>query len=225
MRKKPTEEQMNDKILRKDILEEFEFDPSFDAEHIGVAVENNVVTLSGHVDNYAQKLAAIAATRRVKGVHAIAEEIQVRFPFQPKTADDQIAKRAIDILKWNSTIAKFSIDVLVQQGWITLSGFVDWQFERNVAEDCVRKLSGVVGVSNDIKLKPGVNTANVKAKIEAALKRHAEIEADAIRVLLKGSDHVVLEGKVHSWAERRAAENAAWSAPGVLNVEDHITLR
>jgi osmotically-inducible protein OsmY len=219
------EEQMTDKVLRKDILEEFEFDPSFDAEHIGVAVENNVVTLSGYVDNYAQKLAAIAATRRVKGVHAIAEEIQVRSAFQPKTADDQIAKRAIDILKWNSTIAKFSIDVLVQQGWITLSGLVDWQFERNVAEDCVRKLSGVVGVSNDIKLKPGVNTADVKAKIEAALKRHAEIEADAIRVVLKGTDHVVLEGKVHSWAERRAAENAAWSAPGVLNVEDHITLR
>jgi osmotically-inducible protein OsmY len=219
------EEQMTDKLLRKDILEEFEFDPSFDAEHIGVAVENNVVTLSGHVDNYAQKLAAIAATRRVKGVHAIAEEIQVRFPFQPKTADDQIAKRAIDILRWNSTIAKFSIDVLVQQGWITLSGFVDWQFERNVAEDCVRKLSGVVGVSNDIKLKAGVNTGDVKAKIEAALKRHAEIEADAIRVVLKGSDHVILEGKVHSWAERRAAENAAWSAPGVLNAEDHITLR
>lgn len=216
---------MNDQILRQDVLEEFEFDPSFDGTHIGVAVDNNIVTLTGHVESYAQKIAVIAAARRVKGVHGIAEEITVRYPSQAKTADDQIAKRALDILKWNSTVSPYTIDVVVQGGWVTLSGTVNWQFERHSAEDSVRKLTGVVGVSNMISLKPRLEAKNVKAKIEAALKRHAEVAADAIHVSVTGGDHVVLEGKVESWDERWSAENAAWSAPGVKAVDDRLTIR
>jgi hyperosmotically inducible protein len=113
---------MNDKILRQDVLDELEFDPSFDAEHIGVAVEDGVVTLSGHVESYNQKVDAVAAAQRVRGVHAIADEIAVRYPYQTKTADDQIAKRAMDILEWDATVSKHTIDVLVQGGWITLTG-------------------------------------------------------------------------------------------------------
>ncbi|HLZ01121.1 MAG TPA: BON domain-containing protein [Bradyrhizobium sp.] len=216
---------MNDKFLRQDVIDEFEFDPSFDGVHIGVAVDRGVVTLSGYVESYAQKLAAVAAARRVKGVHAIADEIEIRYPFQSKTEDDQIAKRALDILKWNSTVSPYQIDVLVEAGWITLSGEVNWQFEKRAAEDSVRKLSGIVGVTNKMTLKPRVVAADVKANIEAALKRQAELDAGAIRVSVTGGDHVVLEGRVHSWTERSAAEDAAWSAPGVMSVDDLITLR
>ena len=215
---------MNDKILRQDVLDELEFDPSFDAEHIGVAVEDGVVTLSGHVESYNQKVDAVAAAQRVCGVHAIADEIEVRYPFQTKTADDQIAKRAMDILKWDATVSKHTIDVLVQGGWITLTGTANWEFERRAAEHCVRKLSGVVGVTNSIRLKPHVNTGAVKDKIEAALKRHAELETKAIRVSIKSGDCVVLEGKVDTLAEQWAAESAAWSAPGVAVVEDHLVV-
>src|SRR6185437_7263191 len=147
---------------------EFDFDPAFDGEHIGVAVDNKVVSLSGHVNSYAQKVAAIAAARRVKGVHAIAENIEVRYPFQTKTADDQIAKRAMDILKWN-VIVPDTVDVLVQDGWVTLSGHADWYYQKKAAEDDVRKLSGVRGVTNNISIKPRVEASNVKTKIELAL--------------------------------------------------------
>lgn len=216
---------MNDKVLRQDVIDEFEFDPSFDGAHIGVSVENDVVTLTGHVESYAQKLAVVAAARRVKGVHAIADEIGVRYPFQSKVDDNQIAKRAIDILKWNSSISPYQIDVLVEAGWITLTGVVNWRFEKLAAEECVRKLSGIVGVTNKIQLKGRVTAKDVKDKIEAALKRQAELETNAIRVSITGGDHVVLEGEVDNWSERRAAENAAWSAPGVMSVDDLITIR
>jgi hyperosmotically inducible protein len=215
---------MTDSQLRQDIIDEFDFDPAFDGEHIGVAVDNKVVSLSGHVNSYAQKVAAIAAARRVKGVHAIAENIEVRYPFQTKTADDQIAKRAIDILTWD-VIVPDTVDVLVQDGWVTLSGHVDWYYQKTAAEDDVRKLSGVRGVTNNVTIQPRVEASNVKTKIESALKRHAEIEADAIRVTVQNGNKVILDGKVDNWDERRAAEDAAWSAPGVAFVEDHLMIR
>jgi len=204
---------MSDSQLRQDIIEELEFDPAFDGEHIGVAVDKNVVSLTGHVNSYAEKVAAIAAARRVKGVHAIAESIEVRYPFQTKMADDQIAKRAMDILKWDVLVPD-TVDVLVQDGWVTLSGHVNWYYERTAAEDDVRKLSGVQGVTNNVSIKPRVEASNIKTKIELALKRHAEIEANAIRVTVQNGNKVILDGKVDNWDERRAAENAAWSAPG-----------
>jgi osmotically-inducible protein OsmY len=216
---------MRDSILRQDIIDEFEFDPSFDGVHIGVSVENGIVTLTGHVESCAQKLAAVAAARRVKGVHGIADEIEVRYPDHKKTADDQIAKRALNVLNWDSTLSPYEIDVTVSAGWVTLSGIVDWQFEKEAAELCIRKLAGVIGVRNEIKLKQRATVEDVKSKIEAALKRHAETEARAIRVSVTGGDHVVLEGEVDSWDERRAAGAAAWSAPGVMLVDDLITVR
>jgi osmotically-inducible protein OsmY len=215
---------MTDSQLRQDVIDELEFDPSFDGVHIGVAVDKNVVSLSGHVNSYAEKLAAIAAARRVKGVHAIAESIEVRYPYQNKTADDQIAKRANDILNWDVLVPGNTIDVLVQDGWVTLSGNVDWYYQKTAAEDDVRKLSGVRGVTNKIIIKPRVDSSNVKSKIESALKRHAEVEANAIRITVQNGNKVVLEGKVDNWDERRAVENAAWSAAGVASVEDRLTI-
>lgn len=215
---------MSDKQLRQDILDEFEFDPSFNAAHIGVVVDKNVVSLTGHVESYAEKLAVLRSARRVKGVQAIADEIEVRFPNQPKTADDQIAQRATAILKWNAVVSNLPIDVVVHNGWITLSGRVNWYFERRAAENGVRKLSGVRGITNSIIVQPQVDAENIKEKIEAALKRHAEVEANGIRISVKGGDHVVLEGKVGNWDERRAVENAAWSAPGVAAVDDRLSI-
>jgi hyperosmotically inducible protein len=215
---------MADSQLRQDIIDELEFDPSFNGEHIGVVVDKNVVTLTGHVNSYAEKLAAIAAARRVKGVHAIAETIEVRHSYQNKTADDQIAKRASDILNWDVLVPTNAVDVLVQDGWVTLSGNANWYYEKISAEDDVRKLSGVRGVTNKIAIRPLVDSTNVKSKIESALKRHAEVEANAIRVTVQNGNKVVLEGKVDNWDERRAVENAAWSAPGVASVEDRLTI-
>jgi osmotically-inducible protein OsmY len=218
------EENMTDSQLRQHIIDELEFDPSFSGEHIGVAVDKNVVTLTGHVNSYAEKLAAIAATRRVKGVHAIAENIEVRYAYQNKTADDQIAKRASDILNWDVLVPYGAIDVLVQDGWVTLSGNVDWYYQKTAAADDVRKLSGVRGVTNKIIIRPSLDSSNVKSKIESALKRYAEVEAKGIRVSVQNGDKVVLEGKVHNWDERRAVEDAAWSAAGVASVEDRLTI-
>jgi osmotically-inducible protein OsmY len=215
---------MTDSQLRQDVIDEFEFDPRFNGEHVGVAVDKNVVSLSGHVNSYAEKLAAIAAARRVKGVHAIAENIEVRYQDQAKTADDQIAKRATDILNWDVVVPAGAVDVLVQDGWVTLSGAVNWYYEKVAAEDDVRKLSGVRGVTNKITIKPHLNAMDVKDKIESALKRHAEVEAEAIRVSVHDGSKVVLEGKVDNWDERRAVENAAWSVAGVAAVEDRLTI-
>jgi hyperosmotically inducible protein len=214
---------MSESQLRQDILDEFEFDPSFNSGHLDVTVDQNVVALSGHVNSYAEKLAAIAATRRVKGVHAITEAIEVRYPFN-KTADDQIAQRASDILDWNVLVPANAVEVLVQDGWITLSGSVDWHYERTAAEDDVRKLSGVQGVVNNIVINnPNVDTSSIRTKIESALKRHA-IQAKAIRVTVQNGNKVVLEGNVFTWDERRAVQNAAWSTPGVAAVDDRLMI-
>lgn len=215
---------MTDASLRQDIIDEFEFDPSFSGEHIGVAVDKNVVSLTGHVESYAQKVAAIAAARRVKGVHVIAEKIEVRYPFKDPTADDQIGRRALDILKWDVLVPSDAIDVLVENGWVTLSGTVAWNYERTSAEDDIRKLAGVRGVTNKIIVKPRVNPSDLKTKIDAALRRHAEVEANAIRVTVKNQNEVLIEGKVDNWDERRAVENAVWSAAGVAAVDDRLTI-
>jgi osmotically-inducible protein OsmY len=212
-----------DKDLRQSILEELDFDPSFDAANIGVAVEKGVVTLTGHVRSYAEKLAVERAVQRVRGVHGIAEEIEIRYPADKRTADDQIAERAISSIVWNAQLPKDAVLVKAEKGWVTLTGIVDWQFQRIAAESAVRRLSGVMGVSNNIEVKPQVRPADVKTKIVNALKRNAELEADAIRVSVD-NDTVTLEGKVKAWYERGIAERAAWSAPGVRKVEDRIAV-
>lgn len=171
---------MADFQLRQDVIDELEIDPSFSGEHIGVAVDKGVVSLSGHVNSYAEKLAVIAAARRVKGVHAIAENIEVHRPYEKHTSDDQIAKRAHDILNWDILVPANAIDVLVHDGWLTLSGNVNWYFEKASAEEDVRKLTGIRGITNMIAIKPSVDSGNVKKKIDAALQRHAEVEANPI---------------------------------------------
>jgi osmotically-inducible protein OsmY len=215
---------MSELQLRQDVVDELEFDPAVNAAHIGVAAEEGVITLSGHVGSYTEKLAAIAATRRVRGVRAIADEIEVRYPSDRKTSDDQIAKRAVDILAWDTVVPAGSIQVTVHDGWVTLAGNVDWQYQRKAAEEDVRKLSGVHGVINNVTIRPRVKADDIKQKIEDALKRHAEVEAKAIRVTVRNGDQVLLEGKVDNWDERYAVENAAWSAPGVKSVEDRISV-
>ena len=214
---------MADIDLRQSVLEELDFDPSFDADGIGVAVENGVVTLTGHVRSYAAKLAVERAVQRVKGVHGIAEEIEIRYPADKRTADDQIAERALSSIKWNAQVPGDAVLVKVEKGWVTLSGTVDWQFQRIAAESAVRRLSGVAGISNMIAIKPQVRPTDVKSKILDALKRNAQLEADAIRVSVD-NDTVTLEGNVKAWYERGIAERAAWSAPGVSKVEDRISV-
>jgi osmotically-inducible protein OsmY len=215
---------MSELQLRQDVLDELEFEPSINAAHIGVAAENGVVTLSGHVSTYAEKTTAVAAARRVRGVRAIADEIEVRYPSGKKTADDEIAKRAVDILGWDTMVPSGAIQVTVRDGSLILTGKVDWYYQKKAAEDAVRKLSGVRGVVNNIEIKPHVKAEDVKRKIEDALKRHAEVEAKAIRVTVTANDKVLLEGKVDNWDERFAVENAAWSAPGVRSVEDRLAI-
>lgn len=212
---------MTDIQLRQNIIDELEFEPSVNAAHIGVTVEKGVVTLTGHVASYAEKLAAERTVQHVNGVRAIAQEIEVRYPNDKKTADDEIAARALNIVSWSAVVPQ-GIQIKVQGGWVTLSGQVDWQFERNAAESELRKLSGVAGVINNITLKARVQAQDVKRKIEDALKRNAEVEAGHISVSVLDSGKVALDGKVHDWQERNAAGWAAWSAPGVTSVENRI---
>lgn len=215
---------MNDKELRQLVLDELEFEPSLDAANIGVTAEHGVVTLSGHVADYAQKVAAERAAWRVKGVKAIAQEIEVRLPGDKKRSDDEIAQRALNILAWNTMIPANAIRVKVSDGWVTLSGQVDWYYQRNVADAEVRRLGGVKGVINEIQLAPAVQAGDVRQRIEDALQRHAEIEAGNIRVDVKQGGTVRIEGRVDTWSERSAVERAVWSAPGVRKVEDNLVI-
>jgi osmotically-inducible protein OsmY len=215
---------MNELKLRDDVLDELAYEPIVDAAHIGVAVDQNVVTLTGHVNSYAQKLAAVAAVRRVKGVHGIADEIEVVDSGQERTSDDELVKRAINMLSWDSVVPSEAIQVTVHNGLVTLTGKVNWQYQKSSAERGIRRLSGVRGVINNIEIEPHARAENVRGKIEAALKRHAEVEARDIRVTVQDNSEVLLEGEVQSWDEKVAVENAAWSAPGVKNVRDRLVV-
>jgi osmotically-inducible protein OsmY len=215
---------MSDTLLRQNVLEELDFEPSVNDAHIGVVADKGVVTLTGHVSSYAEKLAAEAAVKRVKGVRAIAQEIEVRYPFEKKTADDEIASRALSILRWSAVIPQNAVQLEVEDGWITLTGDVDWQFQRIAAEAQLRRLSGVAGVINRISIKPHVRLSDVKDKVEKALRRSAKVEAENIQISVLDGDKISLRGKVHDWQERAMVENAAWSVPGVVAVEDHLTI-
>ena len=214
---------MDDKTLRQSVLDELDFDPSVDATHIGVSVENGVVTLSGRVGSYMQKVAVEDAVRRVKGVRAIAQELEVRFPTDKKLPDDEIAKRVLDVFAWDDQVPEDKIQVKVQRGWVTLAGEVEWQYQRAAAEADVRKLSGVISVSNLIEIKPAVQAADVRQKILDALRRSAETEAESIKVMVH-DDKVTLEGKVHDLHEQYVISHAAWSAPGVKSVENRLVI-
>ncbi|HEY1448710.1 MAG TPA: BON domain-containing protein [Caulobacteraceae bacterium] len=212
---------MNDKTLRQYVVDELDWEPSVESAHIGVAVENGIVTLSGHIPNFAQKSAAEKAVRRVKGVRGIAEELRVDFGGPSPYLDDDIAKRALGVLDLNVLVPPGAIQVKVQQGWLTLTGEVRWDYQRTAAVADLRKLRGVTGISNNITLKPQVSAGNISNRIEDALKRHAHIEAKDVRVQVQDG-RVTLEGRVPTWSDRRMVEVAAWAAPGVRTVEDHL---
>lgn len=214
---------MSDLDLRKAILEELEFQPNINAANIGVSVENGVVTLSGHVNTLGQKVSAERAVKSIKGVRALAEELEVRLNNNGGTGDDIIAQRALRIILWSSDVSEGDVKVTVQHGRVTLEGEVDWQYQKETVESSVRKLSGVTAVNNRLTLRPRLDVFDIQERIEAALKRNAELHAHKIRVKVEG-DVVTLEGRVHLWRERQIAERAAWSVPGVTKVEDHLML-
>ena len=214
---------MDDLELKKSVESELNFEPSINAAEIGVAVKNGVVTLSGRVPSYWEKISTERAAARVSGVKAVANELEVRLPGSSERTDEDIAQAAVDTLRWSVLVPQNRIKVKVSKGWITLEGNVDWQYQKSAAEKAVRKLYGVLGVSNLIEVKPQVSKAEVKTSIEAALKRLAEVDANRIRVDTEDGK-VVLSGSVRSWFEREEAERAAWAAPGVRSVEDHIAI-
>lgn len=214
---------MDDITLRQNILDELEFEPKVDAAEIGVTARGGVITLTGRVGTYAEKDAAEKAARRVKGVRAIAQEIDVRILGPRRTDDDDIARRAVKMVDWNISIPKQMVQIRVCKGVVTLTGEVEWQYQKNAAAAAVRDLAGVVGVSNLIEVVPGISAGDVKKRIENALERDAELEAQAIQVDVSGGK-VTLKGKVRTWSERRAAERAAWSAPGVYALDDQLSI-
>ena len=214
---------MNDKSLRQDIIDALDWDPSVDSASIGVTVNKGVAVLTGHVSNYAQKLNAERVAKRMKGIVAVADEIEVRYPGSPSHTDEDIAHRAVQVLNWDVMLPDDAVKVKVSKGWVTLEGQLDWQYQRRAAEADIRKLGGVIGVTNQITLKTRVQPADVSHRIEAALKRDAELEAHRVQVsVIDGK--VTLAGKVHSWHEREAVEQAVWSAPGVRTIVDNLSI-
>lgn len=214
---------MTDKDLKHSIESALEFEPSLDATDIGVSVDEAVVTLRGNVGTYAEKNAAERVALRVFGVKAVANDLAVHLPFGFQRTDTEIAQAAVTALKWNTMIPQDRITLTVENGWITLNGTLDWQYQREAAMRLVRDLTGVKGVTNTITLKAQVKTADVREKIEAAFKRSAEIDARRINVTAQDGK-ITLSGNVHSWAERQAAERAAWAAPGVTTVDDRLAI-
>lgn len=210
-----------DAQLKKDVSAELEWDPSINASHVGVTVKDGVVTLAGHLDTYAEKHALERAALRVKGVKAVAMEVDVKLDPGHRRSDTEIAAAVETAFKWHSLIPAERIQVLVDKGWITLKGMVDWDYQRRLAEKTVRTLTGVVGVSNAITLKPTAMPTNVANRIREALERHADHEARQIEVSVDDAV-VTLRGTVDSWAERSAAYAAAWSAPGVMSVVNEL---
>lgn len=209
--------------LQQDILAELRWDPQVQEKDIAVAVREGVVTLSGKVDSYAQRIAAEHDVERVSGVQAIANEIEVTLPGDTQRSDTDIAHAAVNALKWDVEVPHEKIRVLVDDGLVTLEGTVEWHFERAAAERSVRYLSGVRGVLNRIEIKPRAGQRDVTRKIKEALHRSADLEANRITVEASGGQ-VTLRGRVRSWAERNEVERAAWSAPGVTRVDDQMTV-
>jgi osmotically-inducible protein OsmY len=213
-----------DEQLKQDVTAELEWEPSVNATHVGVAVKGGVVTLTGHLDTYAEKFATERAVQRVRGVKGIAIEIDVKLAPDHHRSDSDIAAAAEAAFKWHALVPADRIQVMVEKGWVTLKGEVDWDYQRREAEKAVRTLTGVVGVSNGIALKPGVVQANISTRIHDALVRHAENEAKGIEIKVTGTS-VTLRGKVDSWRELSAASNAAWSAPGVSSVLNELKVQ
>jgi osmotically-inducible protein OsmY len=214
---------MTDKDLRQNVERALEWEPSIDAGDIGVSVDAAVVTLRGNVRSYAEKLAAERVALAVYGVKGLANDLVIHLSNLFQRTDTEIAQAAAAALNWNVLIPKERVTVTVTDGWLYLHGAVDWQYQKDAAARTVRNRTGVKGVTNGIVLKSRANPTDVRTQIEAAFKRSAEIDARRISIAATGGT-VVLSGNVHSWAERQQAERAAWAAPGVVQVEDHLVI-
>jgi osmotically-inducible protein OsmY len=212
-----------DTKLQSDIQAELRADPRVADAEIGVAVKDGVVTLTGNVLTYAQKYAAERAAERVSGVRAIAEELEIKLPTALERTDTDIAHAAANMLTWDIEVPDDKVKVKVENGWVTLDGEADWQYQKSAAERAVRYLTGVRGVSNLIRIKPRVSTYDVSQHIKDALRRTAETDANRIQVEAQ-SGKVTLRGSVRSWAERQDAERAAWTASGVTAVDDKLMI-
>jgi osmotically-inducible protein OsmY len=217
------EEIMIDKDLQQHVQNALDWEPSVDAKDIGVSVDQGVVTLRGHVTSYAEKIAAERAALRVYGVKAVADDLVVHLASIYQRTDTEIAQAALNALKWHTTVPDDRVTLTVTNGWITLAGAAEWQYQKDAAARAVRDLTGVKGVTNGIRVQPHVKTTDVRDKIEAAFKRSAELDARRVNVTAQDGT-VILSGNVRSWAERREAERAAWAAPGVNQVEDRLTV-
>ena len=214
---------MTDRELQEHVQNALDWEPSIDAADIGVSVENGVVTLRGDVRSFSEKAAAERVTLAVYGVKAVANDVNVHLRDGQARTDTDIAQAVVSALRWNTMVPDEKITASVSNGWVTLKGHVDWEYQRAAAGNAVRDLTGVRGVSNSISVEPHVSAVDVKSKIEAALKRSAEVDARRINVAVADSQ-VILSGNVHSWFERDEARRAAWAAPGVKAVDDRIAV-
>nr|MEA2797428.1 hypothetical protein [Phenylobacterium sp.] len=213
----------SDAEIRADVEAELSYDPDLGGSDIAVSVKDGVVTLAGFVKSYFHKWQAERDTKRVKGVRGVANDIEIRLPALDARPDPEIAREAVQALSTALPYSGEKFTVTVKDGWVTLEGEAEWQYQREQAEAAVRRIRGIKGIVNSIQLQPKVPVAAVKRMIEDALKRSAEVDAQNIAVEAEG-DKVILKGRVRSWAERQEAERAAWRAPGVRKVEDQITI-
>jgi osmotically-inducible protein OsmY len=216
-------ETRTDPQIQTDVLAELKWDTRVMPNEIGVMVKDGVVTLTGWVDSYTKKWAAEEAAHRVRGVKAVANDIEIRLPSTAERNDADIAAAAARALEWDAFVPIDKIDVTVSKGWVTLKGEVEWQYQKQDAERAVRRLAGVNGVSNLVLVRPRVTPSELKKQIEQALVRTAELDAKRITVDVDGSK-VILKGTVRSWAEKKEAERQAWLAPGVTSVDNRIMI-